>query len=116
MSSIILPRRKFLTGFAAFLAAPAIVRASSLMPISVAREGNAIVTADEIAKEALLLLQDGFYKAAARHFFTVSEYAALHGEAAIKISWSDGSEALEAKFIRPNQFRIGQGKNFPASS
>ncbi len=33
MTGLILPRRKFLVGAAAFLAAPAIVRASSLMPV-----------------------------------------------------------------------------------
>ncbi len=33
MSNLILPRRSFLTGMAAMFAAPAIVRASSLMPI-----------------------------------------------------------------------------------
>lgn len=33
MTDLILPRRKFLVGAAAFLAAPAIVRASSLMPV-----------------------------------------------------------------------------------
>lgn len=33
MSELLLPRRKFLLGAAALLAAPAIVRASSLMPI-----------------------------------------------------------------------------------
>lgn len=35
MTQLILPRRKFLTGALAFIAAPAIVRASSLMPIKV---------------------------------------------------------------------------------
>jgi hypothetical protein len=37
MSEIILPRRKFLTGMATLFCAPAIVRASSLMPISVSQ-------------------------------------------------------------------------------
>jgi hypothetical protein len=35
MSGIIIPRRNFLIGLAATLAAPAVVRASSLMPIRV---------------------------------------------------------------------------------
>lgn len=34
MNSIELPRRKFLTGLASLIAAPAIVRVSSLMPVS----------------------------------------------------------------------------------
>lgn len=33
MTDLILPRRKFLTGLASLIAAPAIVRASSLMPV-----------------------------------------------------------------------------------
>lgn len=38
MNKLILPRRKFLVGLASALAAPAIVRASSLMPIKVLAE------------------------------------------------------------------------------
>lgn len=33
MTDLILPRRKFLTGLAALVAAPTIVRAASLMPV-----------------------------------------------------------------------------------
>lgn len=37
MTDLILPRRKFLAGAAAFLAAPAIVRVASLMPVKAER-------------------------------------------------------------------------------
>lgn len=35
MTDLILPRRKFLTGLFGFVAAPAVVKASSLMPVKV---------------------------------------------------------------------------------
>lgn len=35
MTNLILPRRKFITGLVSLMAAPAIVRASSLMPVKV---------------------------------------------------------------------------------
>jgi hypothetical protein len=38
MTDLTLPRRKFLAGAAAFLAAPAIVRVTSLMPVKVERD------------------------------------------------------------------------------
>lgn len=37
MSTIELPRRKFLTGLASLIAAPAIVRVSSLMPVKASK-------------------------------------------------------------------------------
>lgn len=37
MSNLILPRRRFLTGLATLFAAPAIVRAASLMPVKAER-------------------------------------------------------------------------------
>lgn len=43
MSSLILPRRRFLTGLATLFAAPAIVRAASLMPV---KAGPKYVTYD----------------------------------------------------------------------
>lgn len=44
MSNLILPRRRFLTGLATLFAAPAIVRAASLMPVKAAEpEGYTVV-------------------------------------------------------------------------
>jgi hypothetical protein len=54
-------RRRFLTGSAAFIAAPAIIKVASLMPISVQEfrlhpVGNRILTAEEITQEAYAIL------------------------------------------------------------
>jgi hypothetical protein len=42
MTDIILPRRKFLTGLLGFVAAPAVVKASSLMPVKLVDFGDGI--------------------------------------------------------------------------
>ena len=44
MAELILPRRKFLMGAAALFAAPAIVRASSLMPVKSMPTGTTLAT------------------------------------------------------------------------
>jgi len=44
VTDLILPRRKFLAGAAAFLAAPAIVRVASLMPVKAERPALQPVT------------------------------------------------------------------------
>lgn len=55
-------RRGFLAGLLSALAAPAIVRASSLMPISVSRQSllvnqNSLLTIDMITREAIKLFK-----------------------------------------------------------
>ena len=45
MTALVLPRRKFLSGGLALLAAPAIVRASSLMQIKPERDGVTFIPA-----------------------------------------------------------------------
>lgn len=60
MTVFIPSRRGFLTGLAAALAAPAIVRVSSLMPVKalvpVTGNRNALLTIDMITREAVRLL------------------------------------------------------------
>lgn len=62
MSAIILPRRKFLLGVASLVCAPAVVRASSLMPvISVAEaSGSGIFTASMWGSELTLIARKAF--------------------------------------------------------
>lgn len=49
MSNLILPRRRFLTGLATLFAAPAIVRAASLMPVKAIDPRVAAIEADLVA-------------------------------------------------------------------
>jgi len=49
MSSLALPRRRFLTSLTALIAAPAIVRVSSLMPV---RGWEETLSSEEIIREA----------------------------------------------------------------
>lgn len=42
MTNIILPRRKFLTGLMGLVAAPAVVKASSLMPVKLVDFGDGV--------------------------------------------------------------------------
>lgn len=60
MSQLLLPRRSFLTGLASLFAAPAIVRASSLMQIKssiIQPNRNALLIINEITKSAVQLFK-----------------------------------------------------------
>lgn len=50
---MLIARRSFLTGLVSSLAAPAIVRATSLMPIRTVWRANGILTIDIITREAV---------------------------------------------------------------
>lgn len=67
LSLIVPTRRAFLTGLASLFAAPAIVRASSLMPVAATdfdvlasftyNYGNSILTVEELARAAVRLFR-----------------------------------------------------------
>ena len=64
MTDIILPRRKFLTGLLGIVAAPAVVKATSLMPVKVMPpEEYLIVKATERYTYGYHSISSGFYHA-----------------------------------------------------
>ena len=69
MTGLVLPRRRFLLGLSALIAAPAIVRATSLMPVKVVEENgaksmicfpsvNGLLTLSQITREAVILFKN----------------------------------------------------------
>lgn len=94
-------RRSILTGLVALVAAPAIVRVGSLMPVNSGLvPGNALLTVDQITREAVRLFQNG-------HTFR----ALMERQVEINKAWAadDAKIGSQLRIRLPNDFVVIDG-------